>query len=117
MKTLVGARPFGLQDVPQAGWIAASGQVLAYVTDWWRLYVWDAKGTEPEARFDSVDDLQIRAVAYGGETLWIAAGENLYRMVEGAPVLHASPGPVTRIFVDGQRLLCVLRGGLIAVDA
>lgn len=96
---------------------SASGERFAYVTSWWRLYVWDAKGTEPEARFDTVDDLQIRAVAYGGETLWVAAGENLYRMVEGAPVLHASPGPVTRIFVDGERLLCVLRGGLIAVDA
>ena len=57
----------------------------------------------------------IRACAFGRETLWVAAGDGLYREQDGTLSLQAEPGPVSRICVDGDRLLCVLRGGLIAV--
>jgi hypothetical protein len=70
-----------------------------------------------EARFDAVEGGRIRAMAYGGETLWIAAGNNIFQMVAGKPAVHASPGPVNRFFVDGERLICVLRGGLVEVSA
>ena len=103
---------FGLQLLR----FSASGRRFAYLTDWWRAYVWDADGKEPEACFESIAGGQIRALAYDDEDLWIAAGDGLYRVVDGEPVLHAEPGPVTRFFVDDGRLLCVVRGGLVSVD-
>jgi len=94
-----------------------SGDCFAYVTDGWRAYEWRADGKEPAHRWDAIEGAQIRALAYDDEeTLWVAAGDSLFRMDEkGAPTLHAEPGPVTRFVVDGDRFLAVVRGGLVTV--
>lgn len=96
---------------------SSSGERFAYITDWWRLYAWNAEGKEPARRYDTLAELPIRALAYDDETLWVAAGDGLFRIGEdGEPTLQTEPGPITSFVVDGDQCLCVLDGGLIAVD-
>ncbi len=94
---------------------SASGDRFAYVTEWERLYTFRRDGEVPERVLEQVDGQRIRACAFDGETLWVAAGDGLYREQDGALALQAEPGPISRICVDGDRLVCVLRGGLIAI--